>query len=286
MVVATAELAAAVAWSLAAGEVFTWARAAERRRDSAGVGNIEAAAQRAVNSGSVVHPYFGYVMDMSSPLANGLPASPWGFCLDAPPLRPKAADRYVIGLIGGSFDFQVGAHAGSELARFLERSPRLAGRRVEIVNLAVGGFKQPQQLLVVQVMLMLGGHFDCIVNIDGFNEVALAEENIVTNTPAWFPRGWARLLDAVPTREQQRRIGDLVVLDEQRAEWQSRAEAWWWSPTAQFLWLFADRRLADRTAALRREVERAPVGSSFAATGPGAGSRSVAAARTEMIGVW
>ena len=39
------------------------------------------------------------------------------------------------------------------------------------------GYKQPQQLLVPTYFLSIGQVFDLVVNIDGFNEVALSSVN-------------------------------------------------------------------------------------------------------------
>jgi len=39
------------------------------------------------------------------------------------------------------------------------------------------GYKQPQQLLVLSYFLSIGQPFDMVMNIDGFNEVALGGIN-------------------------------------------------------------------------------------------------------------
>ena len=40
------------------------------------------------------------------------------------------------------------------------------------VNLALFGYKQPQQLTTLAYLMSIGGQFDLVLNIDGFNEVA------------------------------------------------------------------------------------------------------------------
>lgn len=189
-------------------------------------------------------------------------------------------------MLGGSVALHLGTHAHDRLAAALQRSPALAGREVEVVRLALGGWKQPQQLLAVELLLALGGHFDCVVNLDGFNEVALAGENVPLGVPAWFPRSWARLLDAAPTREQLPRLGRLELLREQRTERAGTAAAFAWSPLAQFVWLWRDRALDRHIADLRGASERAAVAAGFAVTGPGPGAGGLDAARDEMVALW
>lgn len=67
--------------------------------------------------------------------------------------------------------------------------------RFTVFNAATGGGKQPQQLFRLQYLLLLGERFDIVVNVDGFNEIALP---LVETTPLGFPgvvpRGYPQLL--------------------------------------------------------------------------------------------
>jgi hypothetical protein len=45
------------------------------------------------------------------------------------------------------------------------------------VNYAQGGYKQPQQLQTLSYFMALGQEFDAVVNLDGFNEMALSYVN-------------------------------------------------------------------------------------------------------------
>ncbi|MGV2341075.1 MAG UNVERIFIED_CONTAM: hypothetical protein LVR18_46165 [Planctomycetaceae bacterium] len=42
------------------------------------------------------------------------------------------------------------------------------------MRLALPGYKQPQQLMALNYVLSLGGEFDAVLNIDGFNDGALS----------------------------------------------------------------------------------------------------------------
>lgn len=281
-----------VGWWLQTGAWFTFGRAtaarAEARSELPAAEHAAQAAdpQRAVHAGSVVHPYLGFVDDRALGDVAGYPISPFGFLDDRSPVRPRDPSTFVVGLVGGSVALQLGLYAEPELAAALQRSPAIAGRRVEFVRLCLGGYKQPQQLLAVSMVLALGGHFDLVVNIDGFNEVALVGENVPLGVPAWFPRGWARLLDAVPTPEQLRRLGQLALLREQRLERIEVADSLWWSPLCQFAWRALDRSLRSRIGALVVEAERAPAAAGFAVRGPGTDGITVDMARLEMAALW
>ncbi|MCA8977743.1 MAG: hypothetical protein KDC98_23665, partial [Planctomycetes bacterium] len=243
-------------------------------------------AQMALNDAHVIHPFLGYVADGTPGRKALLEISPYGFLDSAPPLRKRSPDRFIVGIVGGSVALHHCLFAEAELIAALRRSPNLAGREIDIVHLALGGYRQPQQLFTVQLMLLLGGEFDCIVNIDGFNEVALVDTNMPAGVPAWYPGRWAQLADTVPTTAQQLRIGHIAVLHEQRREGAAGAETMWWSPLRQFVWLWRDRDLIARLAGLRDELAHGKSGPSFMVTGPGNQGRSQTEARADMVALW
>ncbi len=84
------------------------------------------------------HPYFGYV--------NPGPHQHAVTTLDA-----RTGDDYVIGIFGGSVaqrfaDFLL--HRPDYQARFRDAIPAVGDRNIRLVNLAEGGYKQPQQFVV------------------------------------------------------------------------------------------------------------------------------------------
>jgi hypothetical protein len=89
----------------------------------------------------------------------------------------KANDRqFVVGVFGGSvaaYFCRIGA------VRFEEDLRRSFLKVGEPVTLCFSheGYKQPQQLLVLAYFLSIGQTFDVVINIDGFNEVALGSIN-------------------------------------------------------------------------------------------------------------
>ena len=85
--------------------------------------------------------------------------------------------QFIIGIFGGS----VGQYFCRIGAGRLEEDLRQNAvyRNKELVTLCFSheGYKQPQQLLVLSYFLSIGQVFDVVINIDGFNEVALGNIN-------------------------------------------------------------------------------------------------------------
>ena len=69
---------------------------------------------------------------------------------------------------------QIGA---SHLLDGLRRNTFFKDRELIPLCFSHEGYKQPQQLLVLAYFLSIGQQFDLVVNIDGFNEVALSSLN-------------------------------------------------------------------------------------------------------------
>jgi hypothetical protein len=137
---------------------------------------------------SFLHPYLGW--EMESGIAQ----------LDQEYKRLRrgeCAGEMQIWLVGGS----VAARFGWDLKGWgrveaaLRADPNLAGRKLHSVVLARAGFKEPQQLNFVLYMLGLGFKPAAIVNIDGFNEVALGNNNKAEGSHPVFPSAahWAHL---------------------------------------------------------------------------------------------
>ncbi len=55
--------------------------------------------------------------------------------------------------------------------------PDFQDKEIILLSFAQGGFKQPQQLLALSYYLTTGQDLDMVINLDGFNEVALSSRN-------------------------------------------------------------------------------------------------------------
>ena len=175
----TAELLALAAFYWDTGHLFyAWRRAYEPIRETA-AGQLTA---------DGLHPYFGpthkpgYPFDIPEELRPQPPPAPvatnnFGFVSPHDyPYTPRDGEA-VVGLFGGSVGVwfcQLGA------PRLLEQLRSLAmfrGRAMVPLCFSHEGYKQPQQLQVLSYFLSIGQRFDLVINIDGFNEVALSPLN-------------------------------------------------------------------------------------------------------------
>ncbi len=129
-----------------------------------------------------LHPYLGFVGREGAHPWEGLDVSYNAFGMLSTqgydyPYR-KTADELVVGVFGGSVAEGFANLGAEELARVLpERAPKYADRAVVVLPLALGGYKQPQQLFLLQYALLNGFEMDVALNLDGYNEVVLATEN-------------------------------------------------------------------------------------------------------------
>lgn len=157
-----------------------------------------AATGAAVSEGAseVIHPYLGWVhnpqlsrteeMDNREVRTNSL-----GFRDDGEAVRKRSADVFLLGICGGSVAWNFSWEGEATLRQLLSELPQLQGRRLQIVRLALPGYKQPQQLMALNYVLSLGGEFDAVLNIDGFNDGALSIlENARQKTSIAYPRSW------------------------------------------------------------------------------------------------
>ena len=111
--------------------------------------------------------------------------------LNAMPPRLRREDTVLIGLLGGS--------VATEVQPFLEQSLRRwfaandLPREPAVVNLSAWSVKQPQQTMMAANTLLLGGEFDLLVNLDGFNEISGSLGNSQTGVFPFFPLWWDQL---------------------------------------------------------------------------------------------
>lgn len=126
----------------------------------------------------IVHPFRGMTprplqdieIDSNDPYGTNV----FGIRSEFEDPRKLLEEDLVIGIFGGSVAMQVGYPQGKEALKLrVEDSLGPDGPTVRVVNFAISGYKQPQQLHLLLELLLLGVPIDVVVNIDGFNEVAL-----------------------------------------------------------------------------------------------------------------
>ncbi|MFN0056735.1 MAG: hypothetical protein ACKV0T_31715 [Planctomycetales bacterium] len=231
-----------------------WSQAsADMLRES----HLEQVEKRIGESDEVLHPFVGFVRrptEQTRPHQGKLGISDFGYLDDSPPLRKRGDDRVLIGIVGGSVAEEFATAARGEFERQLRMSPEFQDKKLEFVRLAMGGYKQPQQLLTVTYLLALGAEFDILINVDGYNEIVLpAVENRPAQTFPGFPRVWQARIIETSEMAVLRKIGRVSYLRErtrQRAGWFCRPP-WRYSPTMTLLWASLNNLLQ---AQLNREV--------------------------------
>ncbi len=215
---------------------------------------------------TVLHPYLGFVGNPEFDPGY----SPWGFWgnLGEPPPR-RDPSRLLIAIFGGSlaggFHYQAGEYFKELLGRGDERE-------IVFMNAACGGYKQPQQLMALAYLLTLGGELDVVINLDGFNEVALdGPENAAQGVFPAYPRSWALRVNDFRDPAVVARVGELGFYRRRRAALAEAFSAapWRYSITAGLWWTLLDRWTADRLAAAEAGLNAyRPPGRRFLATGP------------------
>lgn len=235
--------------------------------------------ERETFSGSgrdVLHPFVGFVLDRDFAVDRrqaiaGKDGLEYGFNLGGDLFGEPKPGRVVVAVTGGSVAHRFALrHADVLKGHLMELRPDITD--VVVLNLALPGYKEPQQLMVATWILSLGAHFDAIVNIDGFNDIALAgTHNVSRGVFPFFPRDWD--LRVRPLDPDTRRIaGELEVIRTDRAD---LAHALGWGPlrysmTASFIWERLDRKEQARAAHLEASLleKRNSDVESYQSTGP------------------
>ena len=168
--------------------------------------------------------------------------------------------HYVVVVVGGSVSGIFASAKGGawKFEQMLEADPRFAGLDVEVFSQGRGAWKQPQQLILFSYLLSRGVEPDLIINLDGFNEVALTNTNhslgadpLYPSMPQWIG---LHLPDTDPrvqeSRERTRRIKREAVLVAKRGMRGPRLYSLLWTELA----LSELRGLTREAGAAREEI--------------------------------
>jgi len=123
-----------------------------------------------------LHPYLGFIL-------------PKNF-VDLP-FKNTSDDQLIVGIFGGSVanhfvDYERKHHV---LAQMLQSLPQLRGKEIVVLKFANPAHKQPQQLLMLNYYLSVGQKLDLVINIDGFNELAISYLNNKAGIEVSMPNG-------------------------------------------------------------------------------------------------
>jgi hypothetical protein len=140
--------------------------------------------------GEAVHPYFGVTHRPGTPFdipeslrahatePSRLRTNNFGFVSPHDyPLRRTRDDQFFLGLFGGSVGLWFCQIGVPRLVAELREHPFFKTRDIVPLCFSHEGYKQPQQALVLAYFLSRGQPLDLVVNLDGFNDVALGALN-------------------------------------------------------------------------------------------------------------
>lgn len=148
-----------------------------------------------LDKGSVPHPFFGIGFQGGYSFQNDLTKEP--IFEKISDIKDKNPIRVLVlgGSVASNLSNSGGGHEENLLATAL--NSYFKTERFVVYNAAFGGGKQPQQYFKYQYLDLLGFHPHIVINLDGFNEIALPlSENKSLGNPAIFPRSYSRLLHA------------------------------------------------------------------------------------------
>jgi hypothetical protein len=236
----------------------------------------------------VLHPYLGWVINPAAANTGGPDFGREGFYKLDEPIQRRSDHKVIIGIAGGSVAYLFANHGIPALRQALESSTRYAGKELVFVNLAQGGYKQPQQLMTLNYFLALGAEFDVLINIDGFNEIALYDAfNADRHAFPIYPPNW-HLLCNMPEPTVMRLIAQVTAEERHRSGWARRCGRfpWRYSVTANFLWKWHDQRVQNRIGQLQAGIASSKGTANYQALGPGNSASSRAATDDELIAIW
>jgi hypothetical protein len=137
-------------------------------------------------------------------------------------------EGFHVGIFGGSVAEQLATVGGEALIAAIEESkPELRGR-VQIFNAAIGGYKQPQQLIALVLLSLQGVRFDIVVNLDGFNEVALSGADAGMHYNPLFPsrRHYLLMMNLDRDADSIERYAEVIGTRRRIDEWRAAADRW------------------------------------------------------------
>jgi len=235
----------------------------------------------------VLHPYLGFVHDHA-----GAPKSTNRFGFPGTdPLRPPAEGEVRIAVTGGSVALQLYREGGRRLRRSLAAHPAFANRKLRLVALTLGGYKQPQQLMSLAWFLALGAHFDVVINLDGFNEVVLPyTDNAPSGVYPAFPRSWQLYARKSLTSDAIDLLVRVRTLQDGRRRWRARLGSGW-PASSVFVLRVLDgidgrfaREIAGAEKTFRRELARGEL--PYQVSGPAEKLPTDRALFRELVALW
>ena len=187
----------------------------------------------------ILHPFYGH--SHPDPADN----------LNVAPPLVKREDVAVIGLFGGSVADILTPYLQSALSRYFAANN--LERRPVVLGMELSATRQPQQAMMAATTLLLGGHFDLIVNLDGFNETdAPGDAYHQRGGHPFFPKQWDQALSL--TTLEHHIVGRIGVLRQQQAELRRAASPLRYTALYGIVHRYRWERTARRISQLNRQL--------------------------------
>lgn len=108
-----------------------------------------------------------------------LPANNFGFLSrhDYPHLK-SSREEIIVAVVGGSVANGFALEVEDRIVNAVRGSLGKAAAKVTVLNFAMGGFKQPQQVTLLSYFLAIGQEIDFVINMDGLNEAYISWLNV------------------------------------------------------------------------------------------------------------
>jgi len=226
LVLVVTEVLSFATMSIIKKEFYTYSDFADTKFSRLEMEKEENYTLRTQNSRRALHPYLGYVLESDDRSiedgADRIDMAALGFIFDSGEMVLNPNDNeVVVAIFGGSVAEMFSRVSGSGidiLTSHLRSIPHYSDKEFTFVLHAMGGYKQPQQLLALSYFLSLGAVYDIIINIDGFNEIVLPQtENVPKGVDPFYPRGWYFLSEKEIQMPFQELIAQISILKRNRA---------------------------------------------------------------------
>ncbi|MEZ6049793.1 MAG: hypothetical protein R3C02_00135 [Planctomycetaceae bacterium] len=284
------------AFRLREGRWYSWSTAAQIR-NSAGSSSTKLSLPVDTSATGAVHPYVGCVMPpnwepnkMNMTWGEELTNHPCdGFPSFRPVVQKRSPNTVIIGLFGGSVAEIFYYQGIPVLLEKLKEDPKYRGREFVVVCMATGGFKQPQQLMALNYLLVQGGELDVLINVDGFNEVAFhASGNQKQGVFPIYPRSWAARVGQIRDPHVLKLYGQAAILESdlrENGEFFSSVPMYY-SPTCHLLWRATNQSLIRRLQAAKVDIENDHERDELDRPGFGYHPSSEEEVYEELVGIW
>ncbi len=211
----------------------------------------------------VAHPYFGaaYNSDYKLKYA-GISINDFGLIDDKAPLPKKSKDKVVIGVFGGSVAWWLSANEYFEKAF----QDKFKGKKIEIIRVALGAWKQPQQAQALSLLLQLGAEFDYAINVDGFNEIGLVSYNQTVNY--FYPFYWQQLSKDFYSSSAAEIVSKITYAKASQSNLASffNQKPFTYSYSSSFLWKLVNSILAGKISSNQKAIKSLSENSTYKAS--------------------